>query len=132
MKNDILYLGVVGECFLVDLHQVLYIQADDHYSHIHYGNGLHFMVPFGISRLEKAVERQMGEDSMFRRIGRKYIVNLDRVFHINVPRQSLQYFDSNGNVQTLTLPKPLLQGLVEYIRTRHPGFVLTPTTEFEE
>lgn len=132
MKKDILYLGVVGEIFLVDLSQVSYIQADDHYSHIHYNNGLHFMVPFGLSRIEKAIERQMEQDNVFRRVGRKYIVNVERVFHVNVPRQSLQYFDTKGNIQTLNLPKPLLQGLVEYVRNRHPGFVLTPTTEFDD
>ena len=132
MKKNILYLGIAGEMFQVDLEQVVYMQADDHYTHIYYSNGLHFVVPFGLSRMEKAVRSQMGDANAFRRVGRSYIVHLDKVFHINVPRQCLQYFDAKGCPQTLNLPKALLQGLMEHIRTRHPGTVLTPSTEFDE
>lgn len=132
MKKNTLYLSIAGEMFQVDLEQVVYMQADDHYTHIYYNNGLHFMVPFGLSRMEKAIRSQMGDENVFRRVGRSYIVHLEKVFHINVPRQSLQYFDAKGCLQTLNLPKSLLQGLMEHIRTRHPGIVLTPSTEFDE
>ena len=90
------------------------------------------MVPFGLSRMEKAIRSQMGDENVFRRVGRSYIVHLEKVLHINVPRQSLQYFDAKGCLQTLNLPKSLLQGLMEHIRTRPPGTVLTPSTEFDE
>lgn len=39
MKKNILYLGIAGEMFQVDLEQVVYMQADDHYTHIYYSNG---------------------------------------------------------------------------------------------
>lgn len=50
-----LCFGLYDELYVVDLGQVMYFQADDHYSHVYYASGTHFMLPFGLSKVESAI-----------------------------------------------------------------------------
>lgn len=108
-----LCLNVYGEMYMIDLERVMYLQADDHYTHVYYSSGAHFMVPFGLSKVEAAISDHLPADSFLIRLGRRYIVNTRRIFHINCVKQVLQLSDDHGSNHSLTLPKPILHGLMQ-------------------
>lgn len=110
-----LCFGVYGELYIVDLNQVIYFKADDHYTHVCYASGTHFMIPFGLSKVEEAIQEKPLFCKQFVRLGRTYIVNLGSVFHINAVKQVLLVSDSHGVNHTIHLPKPVLRSLMGLI-----------------
>lgn len=80
MENKLCF-SVYGELYVVDLDRMLYFEADDHYTHVYYSSGTHFMIPFGLAKVEAALSNKGRAGDAFLRLGRKYIVNIRRVFH---------------------------------------------------
>ena len=71
------------------------------------------MIPFGLSKVEAAVDEKLADDKYFMRLGRKYMVNIRRVFHVNAIKQIVLLVDDHGNNYTLHLPKPVLRLLMD-------------------
>ena len=103
MENKLCF-SVYGELYVVDLDRMLYFEADDHYTHVYYSSGTHFMIPFGLAKVEAALSNKGRAGDAFLRLGRKYIVNIRRVFHVNAvkhfffndtaPTEIYTYYDS--------------------------------------
>ena len=101
------------EVFFVDLARTLYIKADDHYAHVYYASGVHFMVPFSLGRIEELIITTLGADSFMRRMGRKYVVNTLRIFSANTVREQLCLVDDQGKTETIHVPKLVLRELID-------------------
>lgn len=114
-----LYLGAHDEFYLINLDMVMYIQADDHYSHVYYATGITFMVSYGLSKIENLISEQHPRQSKFLRLGRKYIVNTTYVFHVNTIKQIILLTDINSNTHSLHIPKPVLRELIDNIKQFH-------------
>jgi len=106
--------------YVIDLDRVIYLQADDHYTHVYYTSGTHFMVPFGLSKVEAAISGKLSDDKFLVRLGRKYIVNTRRVFHVNSVKQVVQLTDDHGTNHALRLPKPILHMLMQMLDSSDP------------
>ena len=114
MENKLCF-SVYGELYVVDFDRMLYFEADDHYTHVYYSSGTHFMIPFGLAKVEAALSDKWKAGDAFLRLGRKYIVNTRRVFHVNAVKQVAVLVDDHGTNYTLHLPKPVLRMLMENI-----------------
>lgn len=111
MNDSTLCLKNHDEIYLIDLTLTQYFMADDHYTYVSYSTGANFMIPFGLGRIEELLaEMAMGS---FKRIGRKYIINLDTVHSISTPKLQLTMFTNSGKLVVLRLPKPVLRELVD-------------------
>lgn len=117
MQAGQLCFGLYDELYVIDMEQVMYFQADDHYSHVYYASGAHFMLPFGLAKVEEAIAGRGDGDGTFVRLGRKYIVNMRRIFHISTMKQILMLSDNSGNTLSIHVPKPVLRTLIETLRT---------------
>lgn len=113
-----IHFSVYGELYVVDLDSTLYFEADDHYTHIHYASGTHFMIPFGMAKVEAAVAERLGPDAFIVRLSRKYMVNTRRIFHINTIKQVAVLTDDHGSNLTLHLPKHVLRTLIDTLNTQ--------------
>lgn len=117
MQNR-LCLSVYGELYVIDLDMVIYFQADDHYTHVYYSSGTHFLVPFGLSKVEDAISAMPSAGGSFLRLGRKHIIALNRVFHVNAVKQAVFLTDDHGTNHSLRVPKPMLRLLIELLGGR--------------
>ena len=108
-----LCLGGHDEMYVINLEMVMYFQADDHYSHVFYATGATFMVSFGLSRIETLITEHYPNQTSFYRLGRKYIVNMSYLFHINTIKQVVLLTDMNGTTHSLHISKPVLRELIE-------------------
>ena len=99
--------------YVVDLEQTMYFMADDHYTHVYYSSGTHFMIPFGLSEVETEISTNMQHGIYFIRSGRKYILNTRHIFHINTIKQIVIISDSQGTAHTINLPKNALKILIK-------------------
>lgn len=104
-----------NELYVVDCNSVMYLQADDHYTHVNYLSGAHFMVPFGLSVVEDAIAANCVGDKFLVRLGRKYIINIKAIIHINTVKQVVLLADAHGNNHSLHLPKPILRSLIDLL-----------------
>ena len=99
--------------YVIDCDSVLYMQADDHYSHVTYISGAHFMMPFSLSKVEQQIHALNTDERFLVRVGRKYIINLHHVFHVNSVKEVVLLADAKGKHHSLTLPKQILRNLIE-------------------
>lgn len=102
-----------NEMYLVDCENVLYMQADDHYTHVYYLTGAHFMMPFGLAEATETIYETLKDNRFLVRLSRKYLVNIRTVFHINTVKQILVLADAHGNNISIHLPKQTLRELIQ-------------------
>ena len=105
-------LSSYNEMYVIHCDSVLYMQADDHYTHVTYISGAHFMVPFSLSKVEQHIHALDTDERFLVRVGRKYIINLHHVFHVNTVKQIVLLADVHGKHHSLTLPKQILRNLI--------------------
>lgn len=113
LEDNSLCLSAYDELYIIDLDKVLYFQADDHYTDVYYVSGTHFLVPFGLVKIESRLAAMDKERFRLMRLGRKYIVNMRRVFRINTVKESLFLIDDLGNIISLHISKPVLRSLID-------------------
>jgi len=109
------------ELYIIDLNRVLYLQADDHYTDVYYSSGAHFLVPFGLVRIEDKIAAMPEAKLYLLRLGRKYIVNIKRIFRINTTKELMYLADDEGNTLSLHVSKPVLRSLMELMRQKTEG-----------
>ena len=118
MKTKITF-STYNELYVVDCYNVMYLEADYHYTHVYYLTGAHFLIPFGLSEVMETITHALGDDCFLLRLGRKYVVNTHVVFHINTVKQVLLLTDMQGNSHSLHLPKTTLRSLIDLIDSKN-------------
>lgn len=105
MKNvSNMCLNLCGEIYTFDLNDVLFFEADDHYTQIRSVHGNKIMVPFCLGAIEKEIQKKFPTHTNMIRIGRKFIINYNRLFHMNAVKQTISLSDYHGRVFTLGVP----------------------------
>ena len=118
-----IFLTTYNELYIVDSEQLLYLEADDHYTMVNYTSGTRFMVPFGLSKVEVAISEAFaaassGENAPERtliRVVRKFLINTKHVIHINTMKQVLVLANAHGENFSLHLPKAVLRSLIDLL-----------------
>lgn len=116
--NNSLLLSVYGDLYVINLDMALFFEADDHYTHVYYTSGIHFMIQFGLSQVEEAIAQSIYDTKHFIRLSRKYIVNVKRIFHINMHRQIIVLCDDKGVNHNLRIPKTTLRTIIDTINSK--------------
>ena len=101
------------EIYLIDLDQVLYFLADDHYAHVYYANGYHCMVPYGLSKIENCLQEMEADTSFLMRLSRKYIINTNHLQRVSTVKELIVLLDNAGNAVTLHVSKAALRKNME-------------------
>lgn len=92
------------------------MQADDHYTEVFYTQGTHFMIPFGLGKIEAVIADKKKFSGKLIRLGRKYMVNGDRIFRISSTKEMLYLSDDDGSNVSLHVTKPVLRILIDQVR----------------
>ena len=116
-QDNSLCLSAHDELYIIDLDKVLYLEADDHYTDVHYASGTHFLVPFGLVKIEARLAEMPDARLHILRLGRKYIVNIRRIFRINTIKELLYLATDDDNSVSLHISKPVLRSLIELIKS---------------
>lgn len=132
LQDNSLCLSAYDELYIIDLDKVLYLQADDHYTDVYYVTGSHFLVPFGLVKIEARLAVMDKERYCLMRLGRKYIVNMRRVFRINTAMENIYLVDDTGNNIALHISKPVLRSLIDSMNNRIVAFAPTKKTGSHE
>lgn len=112
-SETILYFNTRDELIKVKLERVAYFEADSNYCHVIFINGAKATILTSLINIENLLEERFKDNSsMFIRIGKRYIVNRQYIFQINIPRQKLVLADfSIPGVLEISISKEALKNL---------------------
>lgn len=112
-SETILYFNTRDELIKVKLERVAYFEADSNYCHVIFINGTKATILTSLINIENLLEERFKDNSsMFIRIGKRYIVNRQYIFQINIPRQKLVLADfSIPGVLEISISKEALKNL---------------------
>lgn len=89
-----LFFNTRDELIRVKLDRVAYFEADSNYCHVVFINGAKATLLTSLVNIETLLTEQFkGDNPMFIRIGKRYIVSMQYIFQINVQRQKLVLSD---------------------------------------
>lgn len=120
-----------GEIYMLNLDDALFFEADDHYTRIRTVQGVKIMVPFCLGEIEREIRSKFSEHNNMIRMGRKYIINYNSVFHMNAIKQTVSLSDSHGQVITLNVSKPALRSLMQQDRNSYSTIMQGESVDFD-
>ena len=102
----------------IEVSKIVYLEADGNYTTIVMVNKLHASVCINLGEMEKALAMQIGDESKhFMRIGKRFIVNLQYVYSINVLKQQLILSDYDHFAFQISISKDALRKMKELMLT---------------
>ena len=114
MKNNYLYLNSRDEFLRIKTDSIVYFESDGNYTNIILANKVKCSVCMNLAQMQKVLSENLKERaSIYARIGKCYIVNLNYVFQINVLRQKLTLTDGHHFSYQIGASKEALRRLKE-------------------
>lgn len=112
MATEYLYINTRDELLRFDCSKIVYMEGDGNYTNIVLVNKLKASVCMNLSDMQRLISESLRERAtMFARIGKRFIVNLNYIYHINVLRQSLTVTDGVHFAFQLGISKEALKQL---------------------
>lgn len=113
-KQKYLYLNSRDEFYRVDITKIVYFEADGNYTNFILGNKQKGVVLMNLSQMQSLLTESLKEKAViFARIGKRFIINLNYVYHIEVLRQRLMLSDGEVFAYQLPVSKDALRKLKE-------------------
>lgn len=111
-KPRFLYLNSRDEFYRIDISKIVYFESDGNYTNIILNNKLKGTVCMNLAQMQYVLSENLKEEStIFARIGKRHIVNLNYIFHIAILRQRLVLSDGENFEYHLTISKEALKTL---------------------
>lgn len=112
MATEYLYINTRDELLRFDCSKIVYMEGDGNYTHIVMVNKLKASVCMNLSDMQRLISESLRERaSIFARIGKRFIVNLTFIYHINVIHQALTVTDGVHFAFKLGISKEALKQL---------------------
>lgn len=116
MDVTYLYLNSGTELLRINLMDVVFFEASGNYTEINLVNGAKTVVCMNLAKMHKLVQMVLKDKSrLFPRIGKRYLVNMNYVYHINISQQNLRLTDQRLCLYDISVSKEALKALKEYI-----------------
>lgn len=113
MKKVILFNSRDG-LLRMDAERIVYFEADGNYTRVVSMNNLKATLGCNLGQTEQALTAQLAEEARdFMRIGKRFIVNLDYVYHVNMAKQCLVLSDMKHFAFQLPVSKDALKKMKE-------------------
>lgn len=107
-----LFLNSRDELLRLDIHNIVYFEADGNYTNIISANKLKGVVCANLAQMQKMLSERLKEGaSVFARVGKKYIINLSHIYAINTVRQYVILSDGATFAYQLNIGKDALKEL---------------------
>lgn len=107
-----LFLNSRDELLRLDIHNIVYFEADGNYTNIISANKLKGVVCANLAQMQKMLSERLKEGaSVFARVGKKYVINLSHIYAINTIRQYVILSDGATFAYQLNIGKDALKEL---------------------
>ena len=94
MATEYLYINTRDELLRIECSKIVYMEGDGNYTNIVLINKQKSSVCMNLSDMQRLISESLRERaSIFARVGKRFIINLNFVYQINVLRQVLTVTD---------------------------------------
>ena len=116
-KNlQLVYFNSRDKLIRLDVHKITYFEADGNYTYIVTTNKQKACLTMNLSHTEEALATQMENVSgQFMRIGKRFIVNMNYIYQIDIQKQVLLLSDWKHFIFQLPISKDALKSVRELI-----------------
>ncbi len=112
MDRQLLVFNSRDEMLRIDVSRIVYFEADGNYTYIVTCNKLKSAVCMNLGQMEDVLANRLREKkSIFARIGKKYIVNLNYVYKISPLKKQLVLTDFSNFAYQLEVSRDALKSL---------------------
>ncbi len=116
MKSHLLYFNTRDELIRLDISKIVYFEADGNYTNIMTVNKLKASVCMNLGEMERNHAEQLGENAtIFMRIGKRFIINMNYIYQIHVLKQHLILSDYDHFAFQITISKEALKKVKELV-----------------
>ncbi len=113
-NNRYLYLNSRDEFYRINISTIVYFEADGNYTNFVLKNQVKGTVCMNLSQMQSLLSENLKEAaSIFARVGKRHILNLNYVYHISILRQRLTMSDGEKFAYQLNISKEALKKLRE-------------------
>lgn len=119
-ENNTIYFITRDELTRINLSDVMYFEADNSYVDVVLRNSLTQTLLSSLNNIEAITSILPSQH--FVRVGRKHIINLDYLIHINIQKSKLILADSNSrHAVSISASRESLRSLKQSIKEAHPN-----------
>ncbi len=116
MASGYLYVNTRDELIRLDCSKIVYMEGDGNYTNVVLVNKQKASVCMNISRMQQFVSESLRERaSIFARIGKRFIVNLNFIYKVQPLRQNLIVTDGVNFTFQLGISKDALKQLKDIL-----------------
>ena len=120
MKQQRVYFNSRDKLIRLDIQKIVYFEGDGNYTYIVTANKQKVCVTMNLSHTEDALATQLGNSAkQFMRIGKRFIVNMNYIYQVDIQRQTLMLSDCEHFLFQMPVSKEALKTVKELvIRTK--------------
>lgn len=114
------YFNSRDKLIRLDIQKIVYFEGDGNYTFIVTANKQKVCVTLNLAHTEEALAAQLGDNAkQFMRIGKRFIVNMNYIYQVDIQKQSLLLSDYDHFIFQMPVSKEALKTVKELvIRTK--------------
>lgn len=113
MADNFVFFNSRDELLRINLSDVVYFEANGNYTNVITINKLKASVCMSLIKME-CVLREHTKSSVFLRVGKKFIINVNFIYQLNIPKQRLVLTDYHNFVYSLPISREALRKIKDY------------------
>lgn len=100
----------------LDIQKIVYFEGDGNYTYIVTANKQKVCITMNLAHTEEALASQLGDNAkQFMRIGKRFIVNMNYIFQVDIQKQALMLSDYEHFLFQLPVSKEALKTVKELV-----------------
>lgn len=116
MTQQRVYFNSRDKLIRIDIQKIVYFEGDGNYTYIVTANKQKVCVTMNLSHTEEALSKQLGSNAnQFMRIGKRFIVNMNYIYQIDIQKQTLMLSDCDHFMFQMPVSKEALKAVKELV-----------------
>ena len=116
MTQQRVYFNSRDKLIRLDIQKIVYFEGDGNYTYIVTANKQKVCVTLNLSHTEEALAKQLGSNAnQFLRIGKRFIVNMNYIYQIDIQKQTLMLSDCDHFLFQIPVSKEALKAVKELV-----------------
>jgi DNA-binding LytR/AlgR family response regulator len=120
MTQQKIYFNSRDKLIRLDIQKIIYFEGDGNYTYIVTASRQKVCLTINLAHTEDALASQLGDNAkLFMRIGKRFIVNMNYIYQVDIQRQTLMLSDCEHFLFQMPVSKEALKTVKELvIRTK--------------
>lgn len=115
-RQQLVYFNSRDRLIRLNIHNIVYFEADGNYTYIVTSNKQKACLTINLSHTEEVLATQLENVAMqFMRIGKRFVVNMNYIYQVDIQKQVLLLSDCEHFVFQLPISKEALKSVKELI-----------------